>query len=218
MKKDIKHILNITEADGARARAEKKAADMEVDSRLAANARLRLGDVKLEKWWSVAAGMALIAAFILYTCYLTIPAAIILVLLAAFIIYVFTKLHRERKRVENTEPEISPNRCISALVNKALGNEITGRDVTSYMDHADIAAFGAQLKSKLATLGLDSASVTVKADAKVTETDQLTEKCGTMPVSVILDCAGTKVELKWNATFALPSTGDCMPDTKLTNE
>lgn len=215
MKKDIKYTLNIIEAEGSRARAEKKAAELEVDSRLSDNARLRLGDVKLEKWWSVAAGMALIAAFILYTFYLTIPAVIILVLLAAFIVYVFAKLRKERRRVENAEPEISPNRCISALVNKALGNEITGRDVTVYMDSADIAAFGAELKQKLAELGLDAAPASVKADAKVTEIDQLSDKCGVMPVSVVLDCAGEKVELKWTATFALAATGDCMPNTKL---
>lgn len=218
MKKEIKHILNISEAEGAQARAEKKAAEMEADSRLSDNAKLRLGNVKLEKWWSVAAGAALILAFILYTCYLTIPAVILLLLLAAFIVYVFVKQHMERKRVESTEPEISPNRCLDALVKKALGKAVTGRDVTGYMDPADIAAFGAQLCEKLSALGLDPASAEVKADAKVTEADQISEKCGRMPVSVVLDCAGVKVELKWTATFALPNTGDCMPDTRLVIE
>jgi len=115
MKKDIKYTLNLAEMDGAQARAEQKAAVLEADNQLAENAKIRLGDVKLEKWWSVAAGMALILAFILYTFYLTIPAVILFVLLGAFIIYVFVKQHRQRRRIEEAEPEISPNRCVDNI-------------------------------------------------------------------------------------------------------
>ena len=215
MKKDIKHIIEVIEAEGAQARAEKKAAEMEADPRLSENARLRLGDVKLEKWWSVAAGMALIAAFILYTVYLTIPAVILLILLAGFIVYALLKLRRDRKRVENAEGEISANRSVDALVRRALGLPITGRDVSGYMDAADIAAFGDSLKSKLVELGLDPAKADIKADCKITETDQLSPKTGRMPAGVIITCGDTKVELKWTATFALPDTGDCMADAKL---
>ena len=215
MKKDIKYTLNLTETDGAQARAEKKAAELEADAQLAENAGIRLGDVKLEKWWSVAAGIALILAFILYTFYLTIPAVILFVLLGAFIIYVFVKLHRLKKRVEEAEPEISPNRCVDNMLRKALGLPVAGRDVTKFMDSADVEALGAELKAKLGDFGLDVADAQVRADAKVTETDQISPKCGAMPVSAVISCSGVNVELKWTATFALAATGDCMVDTKL---
>ena len=215
MKNDIKHTLNLTSPDGAQARCEEKAALLEADARLAENAQLRSGDVKLEKWWSMAAGMALIAAFILYSCYLTIPAVILLCLLAAFLVFVYVRRYRQRRRIENAEPEISPNRCVETFVKKALGQPVSGRDVSGYMDEGDIAAFGEQLRSRLAALGLSAENVSVKSDAKVTETDQTGAKCGKMPVRVVLDCAGAKVELKWTAAFALASTGDCMLDTKL---
>ena len=194
MKKDIKYTLNLAEMDGAQARAEQKAAVLEADNQLAENAKIRLGDVKLEKWWSVAAGMALILAFILYTFYLTIPAVILFVLLGAFIIYVFVKQHRQRRRIEEAEPEISPNRCVDNMLRKALG---------------------AELKAKLTGLGLDISGAEVRADAKVTETDQLSPKCGAMPVSAIVSCGGVNVELKWKATFALAATGDCMVETRV---
>jgi len=215
MKKDIKYTLNLAEMDGAQARAEQKAAVLEADNQLAENAKIRLGDVKLEKWWSVAAGMALILAFILYTFYLTIPAVILFVLLGAFIIYVFVKQHRQRRRIEEAEPEISPNRCVDNMLRKALGLEIAGRDVTRFMDDADIEALGAELKEKLTGLGLDISGAEVRADAKVTETDQLSPKCGVMPVSAIVSCGGVNVELKWKATFALAATGDCMVETRV---
>lgn len=215
MKKDIKYTLNLVETDGAQARAELKAAELEADNQLTENAKIRLGDVKLEKWWSVAAGMALILAFILYTFYLTIPAVILFVLLGAFIIYVFVKQYRQRKRVEEAEPEISPNRCVDNMLRKALGLEIAGRDVTKFMDAADLDTLGAELKAKLTELGLDTESAQVRADAKVTETDQLSPKCGVMPVSAIVTCGGVNVELKWKATFALAATGDCMVETSV---
>lgn len=215
MKKDIKYTLNLVETDGAQARAELKAAELEADNQLTENAKIRLGDVKLEKWWSVAAGMALILAFILYTFYLTIPAVILFVLLGAFIIYVFVKQYRQRKRVEEAEPEISPNRCVDNMLRKALGLEIAGRDVTKFMDAADLDTLGAELKAKLTELGLDTESAQVRADAKVTETDQLSPKCGVMPVSAIVTCGGVNVELKWKATFALAATGDCMVETRV---
>lgn len=215
MKKDIKYTLNLVETDGAQARAELKAAELEADNQLTENAKIRLGDVKLEKWWSVAAGMALILAFILYTFYLTIPAVILFVLLGAFIIYVFVKQYRQRKRVEEAEPEISPNRCVDNMLRKALGQEIAGRDVTKFMDAADLDTLGAELKAKLTELGLDTESAQVRADAKVTETDQLSPKCGVMPVSAIVTCGGVNVELKWKATFALAATGDCMVETRV---
>lgn len=215
MKKDIKYTLNLVETDGAQARAELKAAELEADNQLTENAKIRLGDVKLEKWWSVAAGMALILAFILYTFYLTIPAVILFVLLGAFIIYVFVKQYRQRKRVEEAEPEISPNRCVDNMLRKALGLEIAGRDVTKFMDAADLDTLGAELKAKLTELRLDTESAQVRADAKVTETDQLSPKCGVMPVSAIVTCGGVNVELKWKATFALAATGDCMVETRV---
>lgn len=215
MKKDIKYTLNLVETDGAQARAELKAAELEADNQLTENAKIRLGDVKLEKWWSVAAGMALILAFILYTFYLTIPAVILFVLLGAFIIYVFVKQYRQRKRVEEAEPEISPNRCVDNMLRKALGLEIAGRDVTKFMDAADLDTLGVELKAKLTELGLDTESAQVRADAKVTETDQLSPKCGVMPVSAIVTCGGVDVELKWKATFALAATGDCMVETRV---
>lgn len=215
MKKDIKYTLNLVETDGAQARAELKAAELEADNQLTENAKIRLGDVKLEKWWSVAAGMALILAFILYTFYLTIPAVILFVLLSAFIIYVFVKQYRQRKRVEEAEPEISPNRCVDNMLRKALGLEIAGRDVTKFMNAADLDTLGAELKAKLTELGLDTESAQVRADAKVTETDQLSPKCGVMPVSAIVTCGGVNVELKWKATFALAATGDCMVETRV---
>ena len=216
MKKDIKHTIELIEQEGAQARCERAAALMEADERLAANAALRNGDVKLEKWWSVAAGIALIAAFILYSFYLTIPAVILLVLLAGFIVFVYVRRHNQRRRIENAEPEISANRSVDVLIRKALGLKISGRDISGFMDAADTAFLGAQLKEKLSGLGLDTADMSVKADAKVTDADQLSEKCGRMPVSAYLTCGGATVEVKWNATFALASTGDCMADTKLT--
>ena len=218
MKNDIKNIINITVADGAQERAAKAAALLEADERLVGNAKVRLGDVKIEKWWSVAAGMALIAVFILYTFYLTIPAVILLGLLAAFLIYVGVHLRRQRKRVEEAEPEISPNRCVDVFVRKALGMDIIGRDVSGYMNKSDISAFGAALKARLSDMNIDPSRVSIKADVKVTHADQLTEKCGKMPVSVILDYNGEKAELKWDGIFALSATGDCMLDTKLTVE
>ena len=218
MKNDIKNVINIVVADGAQERAAKAAALLEADERLVANAKVRLGDVKIEKWWSVAAGMALIAVFILYTFYLTIPAVILLGLLAAFLIYVGIHLRRQRKRVEEAEPEISPNRCVDVFVRKALGIEVIGRDVSGYMSEADIADFGAALKARLSGMGIDAGNISVKADVKVTHADQITPNCGKMPVSVVLDCGADKVELKWDGIFAFSATGDCMLDTKLTVE
>ena len=164
MKNNIKNVINIVVADGAQERAAKAAALLEADERLVANAKVRLGDVKIEKWWSVAAGMALIAVFILYTFYLTIPAVILLGLLAAFLIYVGIHLRRQRKRVEEAEPEISPNRCVDVFVRKALGIEVIGRDVSGYMSEVDIAAFGAALKARLSGMGIELSNISVKAD------------------------------------------------------
>lgn len=215
MKNDIKHTINLVPAEGAQQRACKIAEKMEADARLSENAKIRMGDVKMEKWWSVAAGMALIAAFILYTCYLTIPAVVLFCLLGAFLIYVFIHLRSQRKRVEEAEPEISPNRSVYTFVKKALGQDINGRDVSEFMDGADVAAFGSALRARLAGLGLDTANVSVRADVKVTEADKVADKCGKMPVRVVLDCAGVKAELKWDGMFAMANTGDCMIDTKI---
>lgn len=218
MKNEIKNIIEVSVSEGAQARAERAAARLEADEQLAENAKIRLGDVKIEKWWSVAAGMALVAAFILYTCYLTIPALILLGLLAAFLIYVFIHLRTERKKIENAEPEISPNRCVDVFMKKALGQSVTGRDVSAYMDAADIVAFGTALRAKLADMGFGADVAIEKVNVKVTETEQLSEKCGQIPVSVIIACGSEKAEIRWVGTFALSATGDCMLDTKLVVE
>lgn len=215
MKNDIRHTLNLTELPGAEERAARKAAQLESDAQLAENAKNRTGDVKLEKWWSVIAGVTLVAAFIMYTCYLTIPALILMALLAIYIICVYVRMYLKRRSVESAVPEISPNRGVETFIKKALGQSVTGRDVSGYMDRADIAAFGAALSEKLAGLGLSAEGAAVKADAKVVQADAAGDKCSRIPVSVVLDCGGAQVELKWTATFALAATGDCMPDTKL---
>lgn len=196
------------------ARAAETIRRMASDERLSGNAKQRTGNTKIEKWWSVVAGLLLVIIFILYSFYLTIPAVILLGVLVVFLIYIGISLRLQRKSKESAEHEISPRRSADAFIKKALGKEISGRDLTVYMSETDIAAFGAGLKSMIAEIaaaeGENAADISVATSAKVTEAEVNEDDFSIIPVEFTISIGtGTELLLKYAAPFAMASTGDC---------
>ena len=205
-----RYSIELTAREGAEARAAATAQRVAADGVLAANAKKRTGNVKMEKWWSVVSGMLLVATFILYTCYLTIPALITLGVLVVFLIYAGISLRMQRNVKENAEPEISPRRSMDAFIKTALGMEVTGRDATVYMDKDDISAFGNDLCAALQAIGAGEVTA-VETAVKVTEAKSEVDGMSIIPASVTLTCAETEVVLEYSAPFAMAETGDCVP-------
>ena len=211
---DIKtrYTVELTAREGAAERVADTIKRMSTDENLSRNAKLRTGNVKMEKWWSVVAGLLLVIVFILYSFYLTIPAVILLGVLIAFLIYVGISLKLQQRAKDNAEHEISPRRSADAFINKSLGLTVTGRDATVYMDNSDIGTFGIQLLGKIAVCeGADTSAMFVTTSAKVTDVEEKGENYSLIPLEITVSL-GKDVEmlLKYNAPFAIASTGDCV--------
>ncbi len=205
-----RYTIKLTARDDAEKRAAETAKRVMDDSVLIDNAKKRNGNVKMEKWWSVVSGMLLVATFILYTFYLTIPAVILLGVLVAFLIYAGISLRMQRKVKENAEHEISPSSSMDAFIKTALGMEVTGRNATAYMDKTEIAAFGKALRSALEAAGAGDVEA-VNTTVKVTEAESDTDGMSFIPAVIILTSGETEVVLDYNAPFAIAATGDCVP-------
>ena len=180
------------------------------DSQLAANEKQRKGNTKFEKMWSVAAGLMLVIAFILYACYLTIPSLILIGILVIYLIFTGIYLRRQRNKKESAEHEISPRRSLDAMVRRALGMEVTGRDATVYMNADDIAAFGNNLRAAVSDV-TSSEINSVSTAVKVIEVEAVSDILNLIPAEITVAAGETEVVLKWNVPFAIASTGDCIP-------
>jgi len=213
---DIKarYIVELTARENTAEMAENVAAVMAGDPELVENSKLRNSNLKFEKWWSVIAGILLVAAFILYSFYLTIPAVILLGLLIAFLIYAGINLQLQRKKRENAPHEISPRRSTDAFIKTALNLHISGRDVTGYLDTADIAEFGRKLTPVIAGVAaaesVPAAPVTTAVSVKVTDTEPVNDCLNLIPTDIIITIADTvELVLSYKAPFAIAITGDC---------
>ena len=209
---DIKerYTIELTSNGDAELAAAAAVKRLSGDESLAANAKQRKGNTKFEKMWSVAAGLMLVIAFVMYACYLTIPSLILLGVLVLYLIFVGIYLRKQRNKKENAEHEISPRRSLDAMVKRSLGMEVTGRDATAYMNADDIAAFGDKLRaavSAVAAAEIDSVSTSVK----VIEVEAVSDILNLIPAEITVSAGETEVVLKWNAPFAIAPTGDCIP-------
>ena len=213
MKNTAKYTLTLTERDNIGAAVMAARAKMDADPRLTENARQRAGGVKMEKWWSVAAGLALVASFILYTAYLTIPALILICLLALFLIYVGVSMRLRRKKLEMVEHEISPQRSADAVLRHAAGMPADPR-LLSYCDEGDLKAFAANMGAKLGEIaaaeGVSPVPTCLRTDVDVTILDNIGDDRAVMSLTAQYTLGESiTVNAEYKATFAIAATGDC---------
>lgn len=214
MKDTAKYTLRLigqADPDAAVAAARER---MAADPQLAENARLRSGGVKMEKWWSVAAGLALVVSFILYTAYLTIPAVILICLLALFLVYIGISLRLRTRRLARVEHEISPQRSADAVLRHAAGMHSDHR-LLSYCDSEGLDAFKASLSDALgriaASEGIAPVPVGLQTRVDVTTPENIAEDRATMNVYALFTLeGGVTVSVRYSALFAIAPTGDCI--------
>lgn len=211
-----RYQAELTARDGVEQRAAAAVTALSGDARLADNAKKRNGNVRMQKWWSVVSGILLVVTFILYSFYLTIPALISLGVLVAFLVYVGISLRMQRKVKENAEHEISPRRSLDALVRRALGMEVSGRDATVYMPKGDIAIFGARLRAAVSEVaaaeGVKCGDIAVSTAVKVTEAGTESDTVSFIPAEITLTLNGCiDIVLTGSIPFAIAPTGDCIP-------
>lgn len=209
----IRYNIELTAREGVEGRIQDALNKMAADAQLSANAKQRTGNVKMEKWWSVVAGLLLVITFILYSFYLTIPAVILLGVLVAFLIYVGISLRLQRNKKESAEHEISPRRSADAMIRTAVRMPVSGRDVTGYMNGADMNAFGAELSSVIESIANaeEMAKLSITTTVKVIEAEELGEHYSVMPVEYVLGLGDDKeLVINYKAPFAIAATGDCI--------
>lgn len=204
------YILPLVERDITDADVNAAAERLASDAKLSANARVRSGGIKLQRWWNVVSGVLLILFFVLYSFYLTIPALIVAGVMAVFLGYVGVKVLMQKAALNKTETEISPHRCADAFLRRALGMPAAGRDISRFFDIEAATAFGTELKKTIAALGLDPMAIALKTACDITRLEHTSPVAARIPICAILTFADTRVILEYHATFALPSTGDCI--------
>ena len=194
----------LTDADVSAA-AEKLAAD----KKLAENARRRSDGMKLQRWWSVVAGVLIILFFVLYSFYLTKLAVAVLIIMALFMAFVGWNLYSQRRKVSKTETEISPHRCADAFFRSALGLPATGRDISRLLDQDSIRNFACDIMPVLESIGIEG-DMELNTVVDVTRLERVSEGRAQIPVTAEVTCGDTRAFIEMSATFALPITGDCV--------
>lgn len=207
---NITYIIPLVEKNIDDAAVASAAQRLTGDEKLSANAKIRSGGIKLQKWWSVVSGMLLIIFFVLYSFYLTIPALIVAGVMAVFLCFVGIKLMRQKAAINRIETEISPNRFADAFLRTALDMPVAGRDISRFLDTEAAASFGAELKKTIASLGMDAAAVSLKTACDITRLERTAPGAARIPVCATLSAGNVNTILEYHATFALPDTGDCI--------
>lgn len=205
-----RYTIELTSRGDAELAAAAAAKRLAGDSQLAANEKQRKGNTKFEKMWSVAAGLMLVIAFILYACYLTIPSLILIGILVVYLVFTGIYLRSQRNKKESAEHEISPRRSLDAMVRRALGMEVTGRDATAFMNAGEISEFGNRLRgavSAVTAAKIDSVSTAVT----VIDVEAVSDILNIIPAEITVSAGETEVVLSWKVPFAIAPTGDCVP-------
>lgn len=202
-----KYEITLTERPEASDAAPFVAGKLDADASLRENARRRTGGIKLDRWWSVIAGLSLVTAFVLYTFYLTIPAAVALGVLAAFLGFVAYKMLSRRAVLRKTDPEISPGRCMDAFIRMALEMPAGARDISRLFNAEQVGEFSAELSARLARF---AGEAQLRTMADVTAMEKLDDACARIPLKAVLTYPGAEVTIGYFATFAFSANGDCM--------
>ena len=214
MKTNAKYTLTLTERGNIDALVAAARQRMAADAQLTENAAQRAEGVKMEKWWSVVAGITLVVSFILYTAYLTIPAVILICLLALFLVYVGITMRLRGKKLERVEHEISPQRSADAVLRYAAGLPADPR-MLAYCDMTSLDAFSAALKAQLSDIaaaeGVSPVPANFTTAVDVTFLENIGDDRAAMAVSALCTLENnTAVAINYKATFALAATGDCI--------
>lgn len=118
---------------------------LEKDSALAKAARDRARYERDDRWWSVIAGLLIIAMSILYSANLYLVANITAVILCIYVVAIFSFIIAKRILLKHTDPATSPTRALDALFRKALGLPARKVDVSRFYNERAVAAFARDL-------------------------------------------------------------------------
>lgn len=213
------YIIEMQEKHPCTAVIGRACANLESDPQIRAAAEGRTKYSKSDAWWSVPAGMMLIAAFAAYSFRWTIGALAIFGIMAVYLAVMFTRMAVKKSRLKKIDNEISPGRAIEALFRRAMHLPARGRDIFRLVsgEETDVfsAAFLGTLTAKSRECGVEPEKWEISARCDYSATVNTARDAFSAPVKVEITAHGEggrcRFEVEYMATFACASTGDCLP-------
>lgn len=213
------YIVEMQEKHPCTAAIGRACAKLESDPEIIAAARDRKKYSKSDAWWSIPAGMMLVAAFAVYSFRLTVAALVIFGVMALYLAAMFIRMGVKKSRLAKIENEISPQRAIEALFRRAMRLPARGRNISRLISGEDTDVFSASflgtLTAKSRECGVEPEKWEIAAKTDLTGMINTARDAFSVPVRVEITAHGVsgrcRFEVEYMATFAAASTGDCLP-------
>lgn len=214
-----KYLIELEETTPDAAQAARVCALLEGDAALIENARRRARYEKDDRWWSVPAGVLLIAIFVIYSLGLTMIALGLAAATALYLAAIFSWMGIKRARLRRTDNEISPQRSADALMRIALALPPSGRDITRLFPGDQMREFSGALLGEMTArareCGVEPESWTLKTETDLSGVVSSARDMVAIPVFHTVTAAGNGGQCEFicerMATFAGAVTGDFVP-------
>ena len=219
MKLKARYLMELSEPVLTEAQLEDARQALERNPALtAAAARRKLGS-RDDRWWTVVAGLLIVAVMVVYSLGWNVAAVVAIALLCAFMAFVLVRTLYKRNLLRHTPREISAGRCTDALFHRALGLPFEAKELNGLLDDGAVAALGAELRDRIDELAARNAvaaeKLTLRVDTQVTSVENVADGHARIPVIVTMDAGSPesgRIEaiFEYAPAFVLSSTGDCM--------
>lgn len=147
-----RYLIELAEHPVAEDAARAALSRLEGDPALSKTARDRARYERDDRWWSVVAGLLIVAMSVLYSANLYTLANISAAVLCVYVVVIFSYIIAKRVLLKHTDPAISPTRALDALFRKALGLPPRKNDVSRLYDERAVAGFSKELAATLVPL------------------------------------------------------------------
>lgn len=213
------YIVEMQEKHACTAVIGRACANLESDPEIIAAAQARKKYSKSDAWWSIPAGMMLVAAFALYSFRLTIASLAVIGVMAVYLAAMFIRMVVKRSYLKKIDNEISPQRAIEALFRRAMRLPARGRDISRLVTGEDTEVFSASflgtLVAKSRECGVEPENWEIAVKTDLTGMVNTARDAFSLPVRAEITSHGAggrcSFVVEYMATFAAASTGDCLP-------